>query len=217
MCWINLNIHKTLKLDKEEVIYLSLIIDNIQKEKGISLANSGLFTEEESIIKDCLWAISYIIDTKDDFFIGQTALHNDLLKQLIEFMSSKSPDIFVPAMRCFGHIATITDTQIMEKSIKLGVLDRLTNLLYTSSKNVIKECLWIISNICGGSSGHVTQIVSHDIFEKIVTISEGNNLELKKEAVWVITNAISLSDLITREKILRQNDFTVLIVLTNCL
>jgi hypothetical protein len=51
-----------------------------------------------------------------------------------------------------GNILTSNDNRIVERCIWLGVIDRLTNILYQSNSNLIKETLWAFSNIAAGTS-----------------------------------------------------------------
>ena len=37
---------------------------------GLLIATTGLFTEDNDIISDCLWAINYMADTDDDLLLG---------------------------------------------------------------------------------------------------------------------------------------------------
>jgi len=43
-----------------------------------------------------------------------------------------------------------------------------------------------------------------------MVICDNPNLQLKKEALWVVMNAILTSDAITKQKILRLNDYKLI-------
>ncbi len=58
VCWLNSNLSRFKELSDEECHQVLLI------------AKMGLFTTDNSIVSDCLWAISYVADTCNDDLIA---------------------------------------------------------------------------------------------------------------------------------------------------
>lgn len=108
-----------------------------------------MFTEDSDIISDCLWTISYIADTSDDEIIDYVS-QGDTIARLIDQLSATDITLYVPALRSVGNILTTNDQRVIERCIWHGVIDKLTAILFQSNSNLIKECLWALSNITAG-------------------------------------------------------------------
>lgn len=57
---------------------------------------------------DCLWAISYILNTNDDNLIDMIAT-NDIIVKILESMAQTDLSIYMPALRCMGNVLTASD------------------------------------------------------------------------------------------------------------
>ena len=93
------------------------------------------------------------------------------------------------------------EPSIIERCLWLGILDKLFNLLFTSSAQVIKECLWAVSNITAGPPAHVEQFVRSDLFDRICVLTESKNLEIRKEALFAVCNAVTGADVVVLSEI----------------
>jgi hypothetical protein len=82
----------------------------------------------------------------------------------------------------------------VERCLWNGILDRLTPLLYQSNSNIIKEALWCFSNVTAGPPNQVEQFVNSDAFERIFTLTDSRNIDLRKESLFVMINAITGCD-----------------------
>jgi len=54
MCWLNANINRYKELKPDQIF------------KSFILAKEGLFISDDTVVSDCLWAISYMVETDDD-------------------------------------------------------------------------------------------------------------------------------------------------------
>ena len=70
----------------------------------------------------------------------------------------------------------------------------MTPLLYQSNSNIIKEALWCFSNITAGPPSQVEQLVMNDSFDRIFVLTDSRNVDLRKESLFVLINAITGSD-----------------------
>ncbi len=112
-------------------------------------------------------------------------------------------------MRAIGNILTASDPMIVERCLWLGVLDKLTNLLYQSNSNIIKECLWSFSNITAGPSSHIEKFIESDSMDRVLFLTESRNIDIRKEAMYVICHAITGADVIIRAKIYEKTNGTI--------
>jgi hypothetical protein len=118
--WVNSNIARYKHLSEQE----NLICFHVAK--------AGIFTEDTDIISDALWTISYLADTPDDKLIDYFS-SEDVIVKIVENLDQKDLSLFVPALRCIGNILTANEPTIIERCILVGVLDKLTNLLFQSN------------------------------------------------------------------------------------
>lgn len=197
ICWVNSNLARYKNLEQDQIKMI------------VTVARAGLFSEDSDIISDCLWTISYVADTPDDNLIDYIATNETVIK-IIESLGSTDMSHFVPGLRCIGNILTASDPSIVERCLWLGVLDKLTSLLYQSSSTIIKETLWAFSNITAGPQSHVEKFVNSDAFDRIMILTESRNIDIRKESLYVMCNAITGSDLVIRGKIYEKTDGKIL-------
>lgn len=123
----------------------------------------------------------------------------------------------MPALRCLGNMLTINDTDVIDKALFHGCLDKLTSVLFTTNSNLIKECCWALSNITAGPPAHIEKFIESQAFARIKQLTLSYNLDHRKESLWVLCNAITGSDVILKERILKDNDYEVITILTKAM
>lgn len=139
-------------------------------------------------------------DTTDDSLIEQIATAPNVAR-ICHHMDDKDISIFIPALRAMGNILTTNDPRIIERCLWEGVLDKLTNYLFQSNSNIIKEACWAISNITAGPSHHVEKFIDSGAFDRIIALLSATNIDHRKEALWVLANAITGADFPIRKMI----------------
>lgn len=110
LCWVNSNIFRYKGFSQDDV------------RIGLSVLRAGLFSEDPDILSDCLWTLSYILDTDDDAQIDYIA-QADLVKKVVEAMGSKEICTYIPALRVMGNIVSASDPAIIERCLWADVLD----------------------------------------------------------------------------------------------
>jgi hypothetical protein len=74
---------------------------------------------------------------------------------------------------------------------KLNVLDYLNNLSITETyKSVLSLIMWVLANICAGSTEHCVQVVRHDIMNKVIYFLNNETYKVRREACTVILNLL---------------------------
>ena len=114
--------------------------------------------------------------------------------------------IFVPALRCIGNFATANELEIIDQLLFHGALDCITNILMSANSNLIKECCWALSNIAASSVHHVEALSKHHCFSRLIQIALSKNLDNRKEALWVICNALTGADPVLRTHIVQNHN-----------
>ena len=145
MCWLNANLNR----------YKGLTPDQIQK--SFTLAKEGLFTSDELVVSDSLWAINYMVETENDAII-QFIATADVLHIIIQCLLSPDPTHFIPALKALGSILTTNDHEVIDRCLWGNCLTGLDQLLQNingdsnyGSISVTREICWALSNITAGN------------------------------------------------------------------
>ena len=197
LCWVNSNIFRFKGFPTNHA------------EVGLKVARAGLFSEDSDILSDCLWTISYLLDTDDDDRIGYIA-QQDLIHKVVDLMGSKDLCVYIPSLRVMGNILSASDPAVIERCLWANVLDQLTNLLYQTNHNLVKESLWALSNISAGPCSHVERLVHSDVFNRVQSLTTSPNIDIRKEATFVMCNAVTGSDFKIRTEIYEKTSGGVL-------
>ena len=75
----------------------------------------------------------------------------------------------------------------------------MTSMLFQTNSNIIKEALWAFSNITASNSIYIESFAESNAFSRILYLSKSNNIDLRKESLWVICNAVTGADFQVRK------------------
>jgi len=89
----------------------------------------------------------------------------------------------------------------------------LENFFSSGKANIIKEVCWCLSNLAAGTPTQAVKLIEHSVFERILFQAHHTNLELRKEALYVVSNAIITVDVIARERLLDLGEDSVILAL----
>lgn len=145
-----------------------------------------LHCQDESILSDCCWALSYISDGDNQRI--QDILDLNIIPDLINLLSNESSNVTIPCLRTLGSIVAGTESQT-QIVLNLGLVDRIPS--YLSSKKVClkREALWTLSNITAGTDEQINLVLSHPCIHQVIECLKDPDFEIKKEALWVVSNA----------------------------
>jgi hypothetical protein len=155
-----------------------------------------IFFNDEKIVTNCMWSIMFISDLEDpdQLFLPRLLLNNNFLNCLLGLDYEENKEILFPSLKILGNILSITDNDLIDSILDLGVLDFL-NVILSREKNklILRTTIWIIANIAGGNHLHVKKIVESENFGKLLILSEDYDYSTKKEAIFTIMNICSLN------------------------
>ena len=159
-----------------------------------------------------LWWILAFLTAKDDLQIIQEMLHQGLGNVLIEAFSTLSAaDITaIPTIRTLGNITSgpleWIHFLLMDPSAAMGCVSdsSRTNPIYIlfssfiriissihrdGELSVLKETMWVISNICACSDFYRYCCLQSGLVDGILDYLQSNIFELEREGLWALCNA----------------------------
>mmetsp|Transcript_26747 Transcript_26747/g.32469 ORF Transcript_26747/g.32469 Transcript_26747/m.32469 type:complete len:567 (+) Transcript_26747:124-1824(+) len=160
-----------------------------QVKIAIPVLAEMIHSEDEDVLTDACWALSYLSDGTNDRI--QEVVDSGVSSRLVELLLSPSPTVLIPALRTVGNIVTGDDqqTQVIIKAQALPCLLQL--LTENNKKSIKKEACWTISNITAGNKDQIQAIIDNNIIPPLIKLLETAEFDIKKEAAWAISNATS--------------------------
>ena len=99
--------------------------------------------EKDNVLTDACWGLTYCSDviTEENHYSLQ------IYKRIIDLIGSNVYSISVPALRTLGNIIS-NNPNSLQYLIQLKALEKILVLAESPKKNIRKEFMWILSNIC---------------------------------------------------------------------
>jgi importin subunit alpha-1 len=147
-----------------------------------------IYSGDEEILTDALWALSYLSDGDNDKV--QMVLEAGAVSRVVELMVHRNASISTPALRTVGNIVTGDEVQT-QVVINANALSALSALMKINKKGVRKEACWTVSNIMAGSKEQIQAVLDHNILQLLISHINAASYEVRKECCWAISNACS--------------------------
>jgi len=159
-------------------------------EEGASWMGRLLDYCDHEVVRDSVWALSYIADGNDKQ-IELLACQTEVVEKVMALLGHAERTTRTPALRMIGNIGSGSEDQT-QLIVDLGVLEHLPTLLSVDERPVIrKEAMWLISNIAAGTQEQITALLEADIMPLVLELMNHAPDEVRKEAVWAATNFTS--------------------------
>ena len=150
-----------------------------------------LSSKDDEILIDVCWSLAYLSDGTIDRIEMIVKSHHSVIPQLVELMESESVGVRVPALRTIGNLLT-SDNHTQSVLDYPRALPVLKNRLNDPRNTVRKEACWAFSNITAGSVEHIQMVIENGVVSVLVDLVEyGRDSDVKKEAVWALSNMVS--------------------------
>ena len=128
--------------------------------KVLKLFKRFIKSETTEVIYDCLRGLCGI-SCKSESNI-QLIIENNLLSTVLLLISHNSEEICLSAIRTAGNVLSGSSAQA-QILINLGVIEKFSEKIYSSSPAVRKEVFWALSNICAGTHSQIAHFVDHPL------------------------------------------------------
>ncbi|OMJ82574.1 hypothetical protein SteCoe_16682 [Stentor coeruleus] len=154
----------------------------------LQILSSGLMSEDYEILKETCWICYFVTNNHNE--LVQYLFTYDYITRLEELLRNNNVKIQYPAAKIFGNIS-ICGNEYCENILQRGFLQILGPLLTHPDNKMKKEVLFIFSNFLAGSKDMVLRILNHPCYKALFEYINNENLTLKKEAFWALSNAAS--------------------------
>uniref|UniRef100_A0A5S6Q017 Importin subunit alpha n=1 Tax=Trichuris muris TaxID=70415 RepID=A0A5S6Q017_TRIMR len=154
----------------------------------IPLLARCLYNNDEEMVTDACWAISYLCDGPPNGV--QAVLDAGVCRRLVELLMHCQTRVVSAALRAVGNIVTGDDNQT-QMVLNSSALPCLRHLLYSLKESLKKEACWTISNITAGNKAQIQAVVDAEIIPTLVEILSNADFKTRREAAWALTNAAS--------------------------
>jgi len=149
-----------------------------------------LHLEDEEILSDACWALSYVTYRGDENKID-AVIQAGLVPRLVKLMYSKNKTIFTPSLRVIGDVVagSSAQTQAVLDADGLSAIRHLMEIkdLYA---DLLKTCCFTLSNIMGGTADQVDAVMESGICPLLFKLMKEGEPAVKKEATWAMVNAL---------------------------
>lgn len=148
--------------------------------------------QSDGIIKNVLWAISYLTDVRVNKRLNCITQDKLLLKRVIECLNHPILMISNASLKIMGNIATGDDVQT-QSILDMGVFTNIFNLIKNTKDNAIrKEAIWFVSNIAAGNETQRNNLIDETtsifpLFYQFL-LQDTISLEIKREIIFTVGN-----------------------------
>ncbi|KAG7537232.1 Armadillo [Arabidopsis suecica] len=144
-------------------------------------------SDDEQVLSDACWAFSNLSDGSNGDI--QSVIEAGVVPRLVELLQHPSPVVIVPALRTIGNIVSGNSLQT-QCVINCGALPILADLLTQKyTRGIRREACWTISNITAGIKEQIQSVIDANLIPTLVNLAQHAEFDIKKEAVWAISNA----------------------------
>jgi hypothetical protein len=155
---------------------------------AVPVLSALLHCDDEDIIVDSTWALSYLTDGDNDRI--EAVLQTGVARRLIELTQHHKLTLVTPALRTLGNMVTGSDVQT-DAVLQNGLLSVMPFLLQHGKEAVRKEACWAVSNVTAGNASQIQAVLEAGLLPPLLSCLTHGEARTRKEACWALFNIAS--------------------------
>jgi len=110
-------------------------------------------------------------------------------------IESSEREVYSEALNCLANLMSGDGETVIVWALQGGFLPRALEILQNGATEDRKFILWSLSNITGSVyETHISTVLEEDLLmQYVASLMSHENIEIKGEATWVVTNGITCS------------------------
>lgn len=165
----------------------------------IKVIKIGLVSDDIDIIIDSAWISKYLTDTFVE--IVDLLFEIDIVRVIIALTHNYNIKVQFPVLKVLGNISGQADWQL-EDLVSKGLIPSISTLLTHPNNSIKKEVLFIFSNLFAGSNEVIMILLDSPCMKNIIQFMDSYRFELRKEALWGVSNAACCKNIWVVRKVL---------------
>lgn len=145
--------------------------------------------QDEEVLKDSMWALSYLADGQADL-VGCSAAMAAVAAKVSPSRSSFMRCLLQPGLRLIDFVA-MGSNEATQGIVDAGLLfGCFTLLLQEDSPGRAKEVCRIIDNIARGTPAQAQAIFDAGLVPYLIKYLQGDDIDLGRQAAWALANTL---------------------------
>eukprot|EP01017_Pseudomicrothorax_dubius_P003632 TRINITY_DN1055_c0_g1_i3.p1 TRINITY_DN1055_c0_g1~~TRINITY_DN1055_c0_g1_i3.p1 ORF type:complete len:372 (+),score=76.85 TRINITY_DN1055_c0_g1_i3:32-1147(+) len=160
-----MNIIATCSLDIDFCVTLMWFISNLSRGKPFppeaeilkcfSVVRQGLMLEYVDILRDGMWALSYMSEQSEK--IKGLVASGGLIPRITKLILHENQSISLAALRCVGNMTNSIDAYT-DELLQNNILDAIHIKLQSTRIIIRRESCWCVSNILAGTHQQISKL-----------------------------------------------------------
>lgn len=166
----------------------------------------------EDILEMCSYVASHVLNKDDEDMLtyllktlkklSLATIHEQALVKprhgiylidiAVECLASKNEDIAVIALEFLGQMLSVGNLAV-ERSQFCGILDKVTNISMSAKTYIIKASCFCLSNYVACGIEQCREVSKSFAPERLITLAQSMSLDIKAEALYALTNCITVA------------------------
>eukprot|EP01084_Bolivina_argentea_P033463 61885_1 len=154
---------------------------------------------DTEVLSHASWALSHLCDGPGEHV--RLVAKRPTCKLMVDLLRHKSARVVKPALRAVGNLVCAEDDHQHDCTqcvIDAGAVEALFLLISEpkSTKDIVKEACWTLSNIAAGSLSQISAVLESGCVKHVVMLANdpATDSEVRNEAYWVVLNATSCAN-----------------------
>jgi hypothetical protein len=147
-----------------------------------------LQSDDEEVVVDAAWALSYATDG-DDEHIAAVLACSEAVPILVQCMGHTNISVQSPALRALGNLVTAENPALVDAVLEHPFLEALVTMLACERQTLRREACWTLSNIGAGTEEHLDAMFNtDDLIAGLLHVLSEDSFAVRREAMWVVSN-----------------------------